>query len=73
MTERMAYLGIGPCGCAHMATVDNPDHREHVQKDVAKVIADGGTVERVPVDEARKRLVFDCPHDPKFGYPPEAA
>lgn len=67
--ETHAYIGIAPCGCVQGATVDGPDHKREVSKDVAGFLK-WGTVERVSIENARVRLCFEshgkkgdtCPH-----------
>jgi hypothetical protein len=61
MTE-FAYIGVEPCRCCTAAVVDDPKHKKDVAEDVANFIRLGLTIERVPVEEARRRLAGRCPH-----------
>lgn len=60
--ELMAYIGReADCGCVTCVTIDNPDHKREVAKDVAQWVRWGMTVERVAADEARQ-MFTSCPH-----------
>jgi hypothetical protein len=52
----MAYVGIKACGCIVAATVDNPQHKREVAKDIAGFIRQGLSVERITVERVRKEL-----------------
>ena len=54
--ETPCYIGINKEGKCRAAAVDNPEHAKDVAKTVADWIKHGLTVERVTVEEARKRL-----------------
>lgn len=60
----MAYLAVAPCGCPHGA--DSGTGKDTANT-VAGWIKKGSVVERVSVEEARERLVWDCPHTPEWG------
>jgi hypothetical protein len=65
-----AYLGIASCGCVMAMTVDNPEHKKDVAKDVASFMRWGATIERVSIEYARKAFCGsshgkkgdNCPH-----------
>ena len=57
-----AYMGREQCGCVTCVTVDNPEHKSYVAKDIADWVRLGLSVERVPIETARQALTFDCPH-----------
>ncbi len=64
----MAYIGVESCGCVTAAVVIRPGREKEIAKTVARMIADGASVERVTVAEAKARPHFlapHCPHDPK--------
>jgi hypothetical protein len=48
-----AYIGRSPCGCITFATVDTPEHKCIVAKEVAQAMRDGLTIERVTVQFVR--------------------
>lgn len=50
------YIGINAKGECRAAAVDTPEHTKDTAKTVAGWIKHGMTVERVTVEEARKRL-----------------
>jgi hypothetical protein len=63
----MAYVGISECGCARSATVDDPEHRSQVRKDVASFMRHGDTIERHTAEWVRASLCLvnhkpACPH-----------
>ncbi len=58
----MCYIGRKSCGCVVAATVDEPQYREDVAKDIADWLRSGLTIERVTVEYARQNLNFSCPH-----------
>ena len=53
-----AYIATKPCGCIVMATVDFPEHKREVAKEVGKAIRQGYTVERVAVSYVREH--WEC-------------
>lgn len=57
-----AYMGRETCGCVTCVTVDNPEYKKYVAKDLSDWIRQGLSVERVPIEEARQAITFDCPH-----------
>jgi len=60
-----AYIGREEnCGCVTCVTLDVPDHKTDVAKDIARWIRQGMTVERVPVEDARSAFT-SCPHRAK--------
>ncbi len=69
MTEitEYAYIGIAPCGCVQAATIDRPEHKKEVRKDVMGMMK-WVTIERTLVPQARIRLCWEqqpkdvCPH-----------
>ena len=56
MPIEYVYIGIKKCGCVVTASCDTELDKNCVAKDVQQYVLDGLTVERVPIDEARKRL-----------------
>lgn len=59
------YIGRAPCGCVYM--LRNDDHDKDTAHDVAEVIKEGGSVERVTwkryIDVVRNEDTFmACPH-----------
>lgn len=65
--EPMAYIGRAACGCIRAVSVDDPEQRSLVARDVAHMIATNLTVEVVPVAAIPKPLTRpDCVyHQPK--------
>ena len=61
MPDSMCYIGRKACGCVVCAAVDVPEHRKHTARYLAKWARDGLTIERMPIEEVRKRLMR-CPH-----------
>ncbi len=61
VTEPMAYMGRKPCDCVVALTVDLPELKKDVAKEIGKWIRDGLTVERVSLEVARESFVI-CPH-----------
>jgi hypothetical protein len=64
-----AYLGLKKCGCFGFIGGDEPSLAKDNAKDSAWLVKNSGTVERLPVDEAKVRLLM-IPHgcaecDPK--------
>jgi hypothetical protein len=57
-----AYIGIKSCGCVTCACTDRPEDRKQTAKTIAKWIEQGYTIERMDVEEARKRLK-QCKHN----------
>ena len=59
--ERMSYIGrCRQCHKVYMAVVDEPEHADDVARDVAKVLADGDTIERVTVEWVRENWGDTC-------------
>jgi hypothetical protein len=56
MTGRLAYIGVKRCGCVTFAQI--VEGATPAQLD--EVIRSGRRVEKVPVDEADRRLVPGC-------------
>ena len=50
-----AYAGIAPCGCIRALSVDVVDAARLVAKDVAAMVRQGLTVERLSLDAVRAR------------------
>lgn len=50
-----AYFGLKRCGCFAFIGGDEPELAEHIADDAKYVITQGGTVERLPLDEAKTR------------------
>lgn len=70
MSDGFCYVGIAPCGCMRAATVDDPDRKKDVARDVRDFIKGGCHIERVLGEVPRVRLCFaqhdpDCPHPNK--------
>lgn len=55
-----AYIGRAPCGCIRFACVDEPVHAKDNAKEIAKLIRDGWTVERVTVQFVRDNWGPGC-------------
>jgi hypothetical protein len=68
-----AIIGVQSCGCITYANAA-PDRLDKTdQKAIARIIREGGSVERTTVGEAKQRPHFlesECPHDPK-GWEPD--
>lgn len=70
MSDGFAYVGIAECGCMRAATVDDPERRNEVRKDVSSFMRWGARIERAPVEAVRVRLCMakhgkkdnECPH-----------
>ncbi len=59
--EDMAYIGrCRQCKGVLLAVGDNPQHKNDVGRDVARVIRHGGYVERMTVEEGREALRQWC-------------
>lgn len=56
-----AYLGIKKCGCFGFVGGDKPVLAKDNGKDAAWIVRHGGTVERLPLEEAKARLA-PLPH-----------
>ncbi len=54
-----AYIAKRSCGCMVFASMDDPRLAKDNAREIASCIREGFTVERVPVEEARK-LPFGC-------------
>ncbi len=67
MTEEpMCYGGRCPeCGNLCAATVDNPEHKKDVIKDVQMFMKEGLTIERITCDEVRSSLKSCNCHEKK--------
>lgn len=52
------YIGIEPCGCISVVMCDSPDRKKDIAKEIAKLIADGCTIERHEIESIRPRLSF---------------
>ena len=61
-----AYIGVRPCGCVTFALVRGIETPASEAKEVARVIRTGRVIQSVSAEEARRRLTFDCPHDPMW-------
>lgn len=64
-----ALIGVWPCGCVTMALA-RPDENltKRDEREMARMIRDGASIERTTVGEAKARehfLVSSCPHTPK--------
>ena len=56
-----AYVAKKACGHYRFAAVDCPDMRASNTKEITRLLNEGWTVERVPVEQARTMLNFcDC-------------
>lgn len=60
----MAYIAREKCGCITMATVDDPEHKREVAKQIAKAVRLGETVERVTCEYVRT-TEWKCPEHRK--------
>ena len=66
VTTVYVYIGTKACGHTVTASVDKPEHREDIAKEIAAWVRDGMTVERVSAEAARSRLHFcDCEKEAK--------
>ncbi len=54
--EPMSYIGRAPCGCIRFAAVDEPAFAKETAQAVARIIEDGGTVERVTCQYVRENM-----------------
>lgn len=52
--EPRAYIAKKSCGCIVAATVDDPEHKEDVAKNVSDWIKDGLSIERVTCETVRQ-------------------
>lgn len=59
--ETMAYIARKACGCIVMASVDLPEWKKEIAKEVASCLRDGLTIERVTCEYVRQNMK-DCPH-----------
>lgn len=61
---KTAYIAIAPCGCTHGVDcgVGPETHRQ-----IAEWMERGSDIREVPLDEAKRRIARDCPHEPKWG------
>ena len=65
--ETPCYIGRKPeCRCVVAAVVDEPGMEKSTGRDVARFIANGLSIERVTVEEART-LLHPCSHKPTKG------
>jgi hypothetical protein len=64
MTEQDhdTYLGTAPCGCSTLAYSTYGMTEKGVRRDLAKFIRQGYSLEKLPADDVRSRMVWDCPH-----------
>ncbi len=69
-----ALVGLKDCGCLVAAMVDEPKYRRHNAGEVAALMRQGYTIERVTVEQARAlpwcRSGGACEHDPAEGQVP---
>ncbi len=56
MNNIYVYIGIKQCGCVVRASCDTEKDKKCVANDIQQYVLDGLTIERVTLDEARKRL-----------------
>ena len=62
MTEElMSYIGRKPCGCVVFATIDRPEYKKDIAREIGKCLRQGLTIERMPVEQARP-LITKCHH-----------
>jgi hypothetical protein len=60
-TATHAYIGICPqCQGWRLLTIDSPDQKKAVAKEVAQAIRDGLSIKRLLIDDARKILSCCC-------------
>jgi hypothetical protein len=55
-----AYVAIHECGRIVAASVDDPDHKREVARDIGGWIRRGEAVERLPLDQVRKAAWCTC-------------
>jgi transcriptional regulator with XRE-family HTH domain len=60
LREPMGYVGRDAHGCVVLRVMDLPRLAQDNAREVAHVIRDGGTVERLPVNEATRAQPFGC-------------
>ena len=58
--DHPAYIGRSPCGCITFATVDDPERKRTVAKEVAQAMRDGLTSERVTAQFVREHWGRGC-------------
>lgn len=51
--DSFTYIGVAPCGCVRIATLDDGTCLEEMAKDLAKMARSGYTVRRIPTSEVR--------------------
>lgn len=51
-----AYLGTKGCGCFAFICVDDPEYASEIARDTRWVIKRGGSVERLPMQDAKDKL-----------------
>ena len=51
-----AYIALAPCGHVYAVTVDTPSMTASNATAVARWIREGATIERVPLEDARRRF-----------------
>jgi hypothetical protein len=56
------YLGTARCGCSTLAYSTYGSTEKAVRRELAEYIRGGYTLEKLPADEVRKRMEWDCPH-----------
>jgi hypothetical protein len=61
----LAYVGVHACGCVTAVTCPMPGDEKGTALFVADIINRGMNIECTTVGDARSRLAFECPHDPK--------
>ena len=59
----MAYIGREACGCATVLVVDAPENQMERAEQIFELIRRAGTVERVPIEVARKAEPWGCKCD----------
>ena len=60
--DHNTYLGSGPCGCATLALSAYGMTEKQEAAALRREIKNGYTIEKLPAEEVRARMVWDCPH-----------
>lgn len=63
-----SIIGIQKCGCITFALVDGEHVRREDERAMAKIVRNGGRVERMDDEVIRSNpdfMPWECPHNPK--------